>query len=198
MGASDAIVVKQHLIDPEDCIRCNTCEDMCPIKAISHDESNYVVDVDICKQCLACISPCPTGAIDNWRFMPKARAYSVQEQFGWTHCRRSSVRRHWPKPALASTWRRRSPRWHPLCRATRPARPRVQQCAIWRPAATLVGRARICQPVRTEGAGQDLDRHGERHVWVTQVGKEYDTHHVVLDFGTTPFPVLEGQSISNT
>jgi benzoyl-CoA 2,3-dioxygenase component A len=27
------------------------------------------------------------------------------------------------------------------------------------------------------------------------VGKEYDTHHVVLDFGSMPFPVLEGQSI---
>jgi benzoyl-CoA 2,3-dioxygenase component A len=30
---------------------------------------------------------------------------------------------------------------------------------------------------------------------VTEVGKDYDTHHIVLDFGTMPFPVLEGQSI---
>jgi len=30
---------------------------------------------------------------------------------------------------------------------------------------------------------------------VTAVGHEYDTHHVVLDFGALPFPVLEGQSI---
>jgi benzoyl-CoA 2,3-dioxygenase component A len=30
---------------------------------------------------------------------------------------------------------------------------------------------------------------------VTQVGREYDTHHVMLDFGAMPFPVLEGQSI---
>jgi len=30
---------------------------------------------------------------------------------------------------------------------------------------------------------------------VTAVGKEYDTHHIVLDFGSMPFPVLEGQSI---
>ncbi len=83
MGASDAIVVKQHLIDPEICIRCNTCESICPIKAISHDDNNYVVDVNICKQCMACIAPCPTGSIDNWRFVPKAKAYSVQEQLGW-------------------------------------------------------------------------------------------------------------------
>jgi len=28
-----------------------------------------------------------------------------------------------------------------------------------------------------------------------KVGREYDTHHIVLDFGAMPFPVLEGQSI---
>ncbi|MEY4908168.1 MAG: hypothetical protein RL260_1886, partial [Pseudomonadota bacterium] len=28
-----------------------------------------------------------------------------------------------------------------------------------------------------------------------QAGSDYDTHHVVLDFGAMPFPVLEGQSI---
>ncbi|MDG5978501.1 benzoyl-CoA oxygenase/reductase, BoxA protein [Hydrogenophaga taeniospiralis CCUG 15921] len=28
-----------------------------------------------------------------------------------------------------------------------------------------------------------------------QVGHDYDTHHIVLDFGAMPFPVLEGQSI---
>ena len=34
---------------------------------------------------------------------------------------------------------------------------------------------------------------------MTEVGKtsgsDYDTHHIVLDFGSMPFPVLEGQSI---
>ena len=37
------------------------------------------------------------------------------------------------------------------------------------------------------------------NVRVTEVGKnlgsDYDTHHIVLDFGNLPFPVLEGQSI---
>ena len=30
---------------------------------------------------------------------------------------------------------------------------------------------------------------------VTGVGREYDTHHIVLDLGRAPFPVLEGQSV---
>ncbi|MDP3616322.1 MAG: benzoyl-CoA 2,3-epoxidase subunit BoxA, partial [Rhodoferax sp.] len=33
------------------------------------------------------------------------------------------------------------------------------------------------------------------NVRATQVGRDYDTHHIVLDFAALPFPVLEGQSI---
>jgi NAD-dependent dihydropyrimidine dehydrogenase PreA subunit len=67
MDASDLIVIKQHLIDPEICIRCNTCEATCPVGAISHDSRNYVVDAEKCNLCMACVPPCPTGSIDNWR-----------------------------------------------------------------------------------------------------------------------------------
>ena len=81
--ASAAGLIRQHLIDPEICIRCNTCESTCPVGAISHDARNYVVDANICNLCMACVPPCPTGSIDNWRAMPRARAYSVEAQFGW-------------------------------------------------------------------------------------------------------------------
>ena len=81
--AADAVLIKQHLIDPEICIRCNTCEATCPVGAITHDERNYVVRADVCNQCMACIAPCPTGSIDNWRTMPKARAYPIEEQLLW-------------------------------------------------------------------------------------------------------------------
>jgi benzoyl-CoA 2,3-epoxidase subunit A len=76
-------LLRQHLIDPEICIRCNTCESTCPVGAISHDARNYVVDADKCNFCMACSPPCPTGSIDNWRVMPRERAYSVEAQFGW-------------------------------------------------------------------------------------------------------------------
>ena len=76
---AELAVIQQHLIDPEICIRCNTCEATCPVGAITHDSRNYVVDADKCNLCMACVPPCPTGSIDNWRQMPRVRAYSVLE-----------------------------------------------------------------------------------------------------------------------
>ena len=75
----NAPVQKQHLIDPEICIRCNTCEEMCPVDAITHDANNYVVDAEKCNFCMDCISPCPTGSIDNWRVVTSA--YSIDDQY---------------------------------------------------------------------------------------------------------------------
>ena len=76
-------VLRQHLIDPEICIRCNTCEETCPIHAISHDSRNYVVDPAICKACMVCVPPCPTGAIDSWRQVVRSEAYGLAEQLEW-------------------------------------------------------------------------------------------------------------------
>ena len=72
---------KQHLIDPEICIRCYTCEMTCPVGAIQHDDNNVVVDADACNFCMDCIPVCPTGSIDEWRVV--TQPYSVDEQFGW-------------------------------------------------------------------------------------------------------------------
>jgi benzoyl-CoA 2,3-dioxygenase component A len=83
MEALNTEIINQHLIDPEICIRCNTCEATCPIDAVTHNDDNYVVDAAICNLCMDCIAPCPTGAIDNWRKVVRAQAYSVEEQFEW-------------------------------------------------------------------------------------------------------------------
>ena len=83
MGIPASGLVKQHLIDPEICIRCNTCETTCPSGAITHGANNYVVDIGKCQLCMMCIQPCPTGAIDSWRTMPRTMAYSVETQLGW-------------------------------------------------------------------------------------------------------------------
>src|SRR5262245_51036373 len=80
---ANARVARQHLIDPEICIRCNTCEATCPVGAITHNERNYVVRFDGCNACGACISPCPTGAIDNWRNVLAAKPFGIDEQLSW-------------------------------------------------------------------------------------------------------------------
>src|SRR5512138_945478 len=74
-------VIQQHLIDPEICIRCNTCEATCPVGAVTHDDTNYVVDAAKCNYCMDCIAPCPTGSIDNWRIV--RQAYPLSDQLGW-------------------------------------------------------------------------------------------------------------------
>ena len=73
--------IKQHLIDPEICIRCYTCEMTCPEQAIEHDDTNVVVDVSKCKFCMDCIPVCPTGSIDEWRVVTEP--YSLEDQYGW-------------------------------------------------------------------------------------------------------------------
>jgi benzoyl-CoA 2,3-epoxidase subunit A len=75
------VTVKQHLIDPAVCIRCNTCESTCPVGAVTHDTNNYVVDPAKCNFCMECVSPCPTGSINH--FVQVATPYSLAEQFSW-------------------------------------------------------------------------------------------------------------------
>jgi benzoyl-CoA 2,3-epoxidase subunit A len=196
MDASDVVVIKQHLIDPEICIRCNTCEAICPVKAITHDSNNYVVDAAICNLCMACISPCPTGSIDNWRTMPKARAYSVDEQLGW-----GELPAEWSEEQLAE--------------AGVPVDAVAAEAAATRVSAAADDAADA--PFNSAQYGAHLPPWSAAHAYtnlygpkaadkfisatvggnvrVTEIGKEYDTHHIVLDFGSMPFPVLEGQSI---
>lgn len=40
--------IAQHLIDPEICSRCRTCEMTCPIQAITHNDDYVVLDAEIC------------------------------------------------------------------------------------------------------------------------------------------------------
>ena len=74
-----SIPIKQHLIDPEICIRCYSCEAACTIDAITYDDTNVVVDAAKCNFCMSCIPVCPTGSIDEWRIVNEP--YSIEEQF---------------------------------------------------------------------------------------------------------------------
>jgi len=192
MGIDETAVLKQHLIDPEICIRCNTCEATCPVGAITHDSRNYVVMADKCNFCMACIPPCPTGSIDNWRTVLKARAYSIEEQLGW-----DVLPAEVPLPEAGAIDEATS--------APPPAPVPATQVASGETAFNAAGYGATLPPWSAAHAYTNLygPRAAEKvitatvtgNVRVTQVGREYDTHHVVLDFGAMPFPVLEGQSI---
>jgi benzoyl-CoA 2,3-epoxidase subunit A len=187
-----ATVIRQHLIDPEICIRCNTCEQTCPVGAITHDARNYVVDANICNLCMACVPPCPTGSIDNWRSMPRAQAYSIEAQFGW-----DALPAELNAEELGAAGAADEPLEAPSPQAAsggaeEPAFDVAAYAAVtppWsaaHPFANLYGPKAATRSVVAAVAG---------NVRVTEAGKDYDTHHIVLDFGALPFPVLEGQSI---
>jgi benzoyl-CoA oxygenase/reductase BoxA protein len=174
-----AEVLRQHLIDPEICIRCNTCEETCPVGAITHDSRNYVVLADKCKACRACISPCPTGAIDNWRTVLRVEAYSVDDQFGWDEL-----------PAETSIGIDAAA---PLAEVAAEDAPPVPAAAV--PGSTMPPWSASHPYVNlyTHQAPATATVMGNYRV--TDSTAESDTRHIVLDFGGVSFPVLEGQSI---
>lgn len=201
--AANPQVIRQHLIDPEICIRCNTCEAICPVGAITHDSRNYVVKADICNLCMDCISPCPTGSIDNWRMIPKAKAYSIEEQLGWDEL-----------PAELSDEQLAAMGGN-AGEAAAQAEAAVQSASVT--SAASVAAAATGTSFNSAQYGASIPPWSAAHAYtnlygpkaaektitatvtgnlrVTEVGKDYDTHHIVLDFGSMPFPVLEGQSI---
>src|SRR5262245_726223 len=184
-------VLNQHVIDPEICIRCNTCEATCPVGAVTHDSRNYVVDPAKCNHCLACIPPCPTGSIDNWRRVLKVRAYTLEEQLGWDvlppelpleQLRGDGAAEVVPPPAPAA----------PPTVQAEPGEVAFNSAAY---NATLPPWSAAHAYANLYGPKSPTTATVVGNFRVTEVGKEYDTHHIVLDFGTMPFPVLEGQSI---
>jgi len=184
MPLADAAVLRQHLIDPEICIRCNTCEETCPIGAVTHDARNYVVDPAVCNACNACIPPCPTGAIDNWRNVARALAYSTAEQLGWDVLPAEGERLGVVAPASA-------PLLPPEAVESAGARAvfdRSPGATIppWSASHPYVNLYTVHEPIIATVTGNHR---------VTHADCASDTHHIVLDFGSTPFPVLEGQSV---
>jgi len=193
---SDNLALRQHLIDPEVCIRCNTCEAICPVAAITHDSRNYVVDATKCNLCMACISPCPTGSIDNWRTVVRAQAYSVEAQLGWDEL-----------PLELSAEQLAQQGLNTVAVAAADASS-VIAMPVETGAAEEFGAAQYGATVPPWSAAHAYTNlYGPKaaeksvtatvagNVRVTKVGQDYDTHHVVLDFGAMPFPFLEGQSI---
>ena len=190
MSTDTAELLQQHVIDPEVCIRCNTCEATCPVGAVTHDSRNYVVDPDKCNHCMACVPPCPTGSIDHWLPVLRSKAYSLQDQLSWDEL-----------PAVQAV-------------DELPATSQVSGSTAFETAATSVPSPTTSAVMHVTSLGATLppwsaahpytNLHGPKspitatvvgNMQVNEAGTDNETHHIVLDFGSMPFPVLEGQSV---
>jgi benzoyl-CoA 2,3-dioxygenase component A len=215
MDMTTAPVIKQHLIDPEICIRCNTCEAICPVGAITHNDLNYVVDASKCNLCMDCISPCPTGSIDNWRTMPRIMAYTPAEQFTWEELPAELSPEQLAEAGIDASGALDAFDTAGATPVLSTAAPSSDTSAATD--ATAAAMTGTEAPFNSAAYGATLPPWSAAHAFtnlygpkaaektitasvtgnvrVTQVGSDYDTHHIVLDFGHLPFPVLEGQSI---
>lgn len=173
---------KQHLIDPEICIRCYTCEQSCPIGAITHDENNVVVDFDKCKFCMNCVAPCPTGSIDNWRIIEKP--YTVEEQLSWLELpeqiefEQGSV----DSEAQLESLDEETAALLEIAHAATGGRTRPPASAL-KPSINLFD---------AEHPAVAMVKGNFR---LTNAESDTDVRHIILDFASIGFPVLEGQSI---
>jgi benzoyl-CoA 2,3-dioxygenase component A len=176
--------IRQHVIDPEVCIRCYTCEEMCPIGAITHDDINVVVDASTCNHCMTCIAPCPTGSIDNWRVV--ASPYSIAEQLAWTElpaeqelgqelgigAAEHAIEAH--DEATAAL----------IAEAHKGAGGRTRA-----PASASKPVINLFTP------GNPVEATVQGNYRLTSENADSDVRHIVLNLGRAVFPVLEGQSI---
>jgi benzoyl-CoA 2,3-dioxygenase component A len=205
--ATDHAVIQQHLIDPEICIRCNTCEATCPVNAITHDDRNYVVRADVCNGCMACIAPCPTGSIDNWRTMPRVLAYPIEEQLTWDELPPELTPEQLAAAGVVADAAQGSEAGQPTATA-------LATAGLAAGASANAVSSATDAPFNAAAFGSTLPPWSAAHAYTnlyppkkpttatvvgnfncTEAGYANETHHIVLDLGSMPFPVLEGQSV---
>jgi len=177
--------LKQHLIDPEICIRCYTCEMTCPLSAIEHDDNNVVVDASKCNFCMDCIPVCPTGSVDEWRVV--VEPHSLEEQYEWMEL---------PEQGEVAT---------PVA-ATGGGIETAEEEED--PIAALLAEAHkgsggkakapasASKPtINLYNLGNPVEAVVQGNYRLTAKDSDADVRHIILSFEGKPFPVLEGQSV---
>lgn len=178
--------LKQHLIDPEICIRCYTCEMTCPVQAIEHNDDNVVVDASKCNNCLDCIPVCPTGSIDEWRVVETP--YSLEEQYEWDEL---------PEQGEVT-----------LEDAVSESQSQNLDESDINPVAALLAEAHrgaggksrppisASKPtINLYNLSHAVEAVVQGNYRLTADNADTDVRHIILDFQGKPFPVLEGQSL---
>lgn len=47
----------------DECTKCGTCAEVCPVEAISEGDEKYEIDPELCTDCGQCEAECPVEAI---------------------------------------------------------------------------------------------------------------------------------------
>ncbi|MAM63125.1 benzoyl-CoA 2,3-epoxidase subunit BoxA [Maritimibacter sp. UBA3975] len=173
--------LKQHLIDPEICIRCYTCEMTCPIEAITHNDDNVVVDAEKCNFCMDCIPVCPTGSIDEWRVVNEP--YSLDEQFEWTEL---------PEQGDVEPASEGDGSMEALDEAMAAL---LAEAHAGAGGKSVAPKSASKATVNLYNLGKPVEATVQGNYRLTAEDSDADVRHIILDFGAAPMPVLEGQSI---
>lgn len=173
---------KQHLIDPEICIRCYTCEMTCPLQAIEHDDNNVIVDASKCNFCMDCIPVCPTGSIDEWRVVAsKDTAYTLEDQYSWEELPEQGE----VAPSDAAG---QSDDVDPVTALLAEAHKGTGGKA--KPPASAAK-----PTINLYNLGNPIEAVVQGNYRLTSDTSDSDIRHIILEFQGKPFPVLEGQSV---
>lgn len=177
--------LKQHLIDPEICIRCYTCENTCPIGAIEHNDDNVVVDAAKCNFCMDCIPVCPTGSIDEWRVVEAP--YSLESQYEWEELpEQGDIELESSSDADA----------HQSDNADIDPVAALLAEAHQGAGGKSVPPASASKPtINLYNLGNAIEAVVQGNYRLTDKNSDSDVRHIILDFQGKPFPVLEGQSL---
>jgi len=167
--ATSGDATHQHLIDPQSCFRCNTCENICPSGAISH-RTSYAVRHELCTNCGKCVEDCPTGAIDHWVALDSGSAFSIEEQFEWNELPEL------PDNCLDDLD-------SPTDEAQRVSHAPVAPASA---ATPVVNRFDTHNPLAVTLISNE---------WVTPENSSSAVHHIVIRAPEGTFPVLEGQTL---
>ena len=68
----------------DNCIKCKSCADVCPVDAFREGDTQLVVDPDTCISCGVCISECPQEAIQTEEEAdPHWVEFNAEKAKGW-------------------------------------------------------------------------------------------------------------------
>lgn len=176
--------LKQHLIDPEICIRCYTCEMTCPVQAIEHNDDNVVVDASKCNFCLDCIPVCPTGSIDEWRVVEAP--YSLEEQFEWEEL---------PEQGELTMGDDSGKSQSPNESDIDPVAALLAEAHKGAGGKTRAPASASKPTINLYNLSHSVEALIQGNYRLTADGADTDVRHIILDFQRHPFPVLEGQSL---